>query len=247
VAFCLCASAVYVLNDLIDLRSDRAHPRKKQRSFAAGRLSPLHGICAIPVLLLVALAVAATVSRQFVLILLTYLALTTAYSFYLKRKLLVDIVVLSVLYTVRIFAGGVAIGVAISNWLAMFSLFFFTALALIKRYTELAVRRDAQLGKPAGRNYELDDLPVLGVLSAAAGLNAITIFTLYISSANVTALYRRPEALWLIAPLLLYWFARMLVMAHRRHLDDDPIVFAVRDRISLLTLACIIGLVIVAI
>jgi 4-hydroxybenzoate polyprenyltransferase len=239
-AFSLCASAVYVVNDLIDLKSDRAHPTKRRRPFAAGQISLPAGFALVPGLLCLAAATALSISPSFLAVLAAYFCVTTAYSFSLKRKMLVDVVILAMLYTSRIFGGAVAIDAEMSHWLAMFSLFFFTSLALMKRYSELVKRDDTGPTKLSSRNYASSDLPMIGALAAAAGLNAVTVFSLYISSDAVIGLYRRPEVLWLIVPLLTYWIARALMMAHRRYMDDDPIVFALRDGKSLLTLAFII-------
>jgi len=144
----------------------------------------------------------------------------------------VDVVVLAMLYTTRVIAGAVALPVVPSEWLLAFSMFVFTSLALVKRYVELAVRIDKELPDPGNRNYRLADLPIIGALAAASGLNAVTIFALYISSSTVRELYRHPEILWLICPVLLYWLARVAVLAHRRAIDDDPIIFALYDRNS---------------
>ncbi|OAF13562.1 hypothetical protein AYJ54_43305 [Bradyrhizobium centrolobii] len=233
VAFSLCASSVYVLNDLADLQADRRHPTKRNRPLASGAISPSEGVLAIPILLLSSALVGTFVSLQFLAVLLGYFALTTAYSFVLKRKMLVDVIALAMLYVVRLVAGAVAVQVTFSEWLLAFSMFFFMALALIKRYVELAVRTDSGLPEPENRNYKLADLDVVAGLAAAAGFNAITVFALYISSDAVHSLYRRPELLWLICPVLLYWISRALMMAHRRHMDDDPIAFALRDKNSI--------------
>lgn len=246
-AFCACASAVYLLNDCLDLKSDRAHPTKRSRPLASGRIGIGEAMLAIPLLLAAALLAALMVSLPFAGVLAGYLALTTAYSFWLKRKMLVDIVVLALLYTVRVIGGAAAIAAPVSEWLLIFSLMMFTALALIKRYTELAQRFDAGLGDPLGRNYQLGDLNVIAALAAAAGMNVVTIFALYLSSSSMQALYTRPGLLWLMCPILLYWIARALLMAHRRLMHDDPIVFALRDRVSRIAIACMIALVAAAI
>src|SRR5258708_1005374 len=169
-----------------------------------------------------------------------YFALTLAYSFTLKRRLMVDIVVLASLYTTRVIAGAAAILVVPSEWLLAFSMFIFTCLALVKRYVELALRIDKEIPDPSNRNYRLIDLPIIGALAAASGFNAVTIFALYVSSPAVNGLYRHPELLWLICPILLYWIGRMVVLAHRRVVDDDPIVFALRDRNSYICAASMI-------
>jgi 4-hydroxybenzoate polyprenyltransferase/phosphoserine phosphatase len=241
VAFSLCASSVYLLNDLADLQADRRHPTKRNRPLASGAIPTSEGIIAAPILFASSVLVGSLVSLKFVAVLLGYFALTTAYSFVLKRKMLVDVIALAMLYVVRLVAGAVAVEVMFSEWLLAFSMFFFTALALIKRYVELAVRTDSGLPEPENRNYKLADLDVVAGLAAAAGFNAITVFALYISSDAVHSLYRRPELLWLICPVLLYWIGRALMMAHRRHMDDDPIALALRDKNSLVA-----GLVVIA-
>ncbi len=204
---------------------------------ASGAIPIVHGLWVAPLLLVAGTAVAATVSLKFLGVLLGYVALTTAYTFFLKRKLLVDVVALASLYTIRVVAGAVAIDVFISQWLLGFSLFIFTTLALVKRYTELAVRLDQGLADPSNRNYKIGDLSVIAALAAAAGFNSVTVFALYVSSDAVHVFYRRPEILWLFCPVLMYWIGRTIILAHRRQMHDDPIVFALSDRISYLTLA----------
>ncbi|TYO61059.1 UbiA family prenyltransferase [Bradyrhizobium hipponense] len=246
-AFCACASAVYILNDLVDLKSDRAHPSKRARPFASGLLQLRTGLLIAPVLLIFSLMVSTTISLEFVGVLAGYFVLTGAYSLYLKRKMLVDVVVLAMLYVTRVIAGGVAAEIQISQWLFMFSMFIFTALALIKRYVELSTRLDRGLPDRSDRDYKGGDADIVAALAAASGLNAITILALYIASPDVQMLYRHPNALWLICPILLYWIGRALMMANRRQMDDDPIVFALRDRISAIAIASIVAVVIVAI
>ena len=178
-------------------------------------------------------------------VLLAYVALTTAYTFYFKRKMMVDIVALASLYTLRVIGGAVAIATAPSEWILAFSMFIFTSLALIKRYVELTARLDAALPDPTNRDYRKSDLVVLSAMAAASGFNAVTVFALYISSDTVHRLYRHPQALWLICPVLMYWVGRALMMADRRLMDDDPLLFALRDRISLTAFA-LIGLIMIA-
>jgi 4-hydroxybenzoate polyprenyltransferase len=246
VAFSLCASSVYLLNDLIDLDADRQHPTKQRRPFACGAIPIAHGVIAIPVLLAVAYVCALLTSLLFTSVLTGYFALTVAYSFTLKRRLMVDIVVLAALYTTRVIAGAAAILVVPSEWLLAFSMFVFTCLALVKRYVELALRIDRELPDPSNRNYRLIDLPMVGALAAASGFNAVTILALYISSPAVGGLYRHPELLWLLCPILMYWLSRMVILAHRRVVDDDPIVFALSDRNSRVCGAFMIAIVLLA-
>lgn len=235
ISFSLCASSVYIINDIIDLEADRQHPTKSKRPFATGAIPIAHGIIVASLLLLSAFAAALAVSPLFACTLAAYFMLTFAYSVSLKRKMILDVVVLAILYTVRVIAGAIAIDVFLSEWLLAFSMFIFTCLALVKRYVELAVRIDGNLPDPSNRNYALQDITIIGALAAASGFNAITIFALYISSPTVRNLYHYPQFLWLICPILLYWVGRLLVLAQRRLITDDPIFFALRDRISYLT------------
>ena len=245
ISFSLAASSIYVLNDLVDLDADRGHRTKKLRPLAAGTVSVRKAMLAAPMLLALSLGLGALVSLQFLAVLLVYLALTTAYTFYLKRKMIIDVIALASLYALRIFAGAAVVASRPSEWILAFSMFIFTALALIKRYVELAARLDAELPDPTNRNYRKSDLFILGALAAASGLNAVTVFALYISSDTVHRLYRYPEALWLICPALMYWIGRALMMAERRLMDDDPLVFALKDRNSLISFA-LIGFIMVA-
>nr|WP_243370942.1 UbiA family prenyltransferase [Microvirga solisilvae] len=233
VAFSLCASSIYILNDLVDLQDDRRHRSKCRRPLACGAIPLMHGIMAIPILFLGALAVAAALSLPFLGVLLGYFALTTAYSFALKRLMVIDVITLAGLYSIRVFGGAVATNVVVSEWLLAFCMMIFMSLALIKRYVEIAARRDANLPDPSGRDYKNSDLDVVAALAAGAGLNAVTVFTLYISSETVKRLYTHPKVLWLVAPLLMYWIARTLLLASRRQMDDDPVVFAIKDKVSL--------------
>jgi 4-hydroxybenzoate polyprenyltransferase len=232
-AFSLAASAIYILNDLVDLDADRKHPSKKLRPLAAGTVPALKAMVVAPLLLVVALGEALAIAPLLAATLAVYLFLTTAYTFFLKRKMMVDIVALAALYTIRVVGGAAAISVPVSEWLLVFSMFFFTALALIKRYVELASRIDADLPDPTNRNYRKSDLDIIAALAAAAGFNAVTVFALYVSSDAVRHIYRHPQALWLVCPILMYWLGRALLMAHRRWMDDDPIVFALHDWNSL--------------
>ena len=245
-AFSLCASAVYIVNDLVDVQADRHHPKKRNRPLASGALPTWPAAALSLILLGAAVGVSLCISWQFVATLAAYFALTTAYTFVLKRKMLVDVIVLSLLYSVRVIAGGVAISVPVSEWLLAFSMFIFTTLALLKRYVELSRRLDAGLSDPGNRNYKVGDIGIVAALAAASGFNAVTVFALYISSESARQLYAHSQVLWLICPLLMYWIGRALLMAHRRYMDDDPIVFAFKDRPSLIILGLVGALVLIA-
>lgn len=232
IAFGLCASGVYVLNDLLDLPSDRCHPRKRLRPFAAGRLPLLHGLFAAALLALCGFALALLVGPLFVAVLVGYYVMTLAYSLRLKRVVMVDVVLLAGLYTVRIIGGAAALGSGLSFWLLAFSMFVFLSLAMLKRYTELAgVLANGQTSA-SGRGYSVEDLSLIQSLGAASGYIAVMVFALYINSPESLELYERPQLLWLLCPMLLYWISRMWIVSHRGEMDDDPIVFAVTDRVS---------------
>jgi 4-hydroxybenzoate polyprenyltransferase len=242
--FCLCASGVYLLNDLLDLDADRAHPRKRLRPFAAGNLPLTTGLVATPLLTLAAFALAFTISPRFALVLLCYFVLTLAYSFALKRIGMLDAVVLAALYTIRIIAGIVALDIGMSFWLLAFSMFLFLSLAMIKRYTELDVLSRSGGIQNSGRGYAVADLPLIQSLGGSSGYLAVLVLALYINSTASEALYRHPQVLWLLCPLLLYWISRAWLIAHRGHMHDDPVVFALTDRVSRLVL--VLGAIVVA-
>jgi 4-hydroxybenzoate polyprenyltransferase len=236
-----------VLNDLVDLQDDRRHRTKFARPLASGAVPLMHGLLAVPLLFLAAILVAAAVSLPFLGVLLAYFAITTAYSFYLKRKMLIDVLTLATLYSVRVLGGAVAIEVVVSQWLLAFCMSLFVSLALMKRYVELAARADASMPDPSNRDYRTGDLEVVSALAAASGFNAVTVFAFYISSEMVHPLYSRPGILWLVCPVLIYWIGRALMLAHRRQMDDDPVVFAIKDRTSLIAMAAAVAIILLAI
>ena len=241
IAFGLCASSVYVLNDLLDLSADRQHPVKCSRPFASGELGVEQGLLLVPLLLLVALAVASLLPVQFIGLLGLYVLLTLAYSLRLKQLVLLDVLALAALYTLRIIAGGAATGTSLSFWLLAFSMFLFLSLALVKRYSELVLCRELDRQSAAGRGYQTADLEMLAQFGITAGYLAVLVLALYIDSSAVTSLYTQPMALWVVCPILLYWISRVWLLARRGEVREDPVVFALRDRLShgLLVLAAL--------
>ena len=237
-AFCCCASAIYVLNDLLDVEVDRRHPTKRRRPFAAGELSPVVGLLLAPLLGLAGFALAARfVSIDFCKLLAVYVALTTVYSLGVKKQLVLDVLLLAGLYTFRMFAGAAAVEVQLSQWLLAFSMFFFFSLALGKRYIELN-RRGAPVGETLpGRGYRVEDASLLESLGPTSGYLAVLVLCLYIESEQVKAMYDDPWLLWLVCPLLLYWITRFWLLAKRRQIADDPVVFALKDKASLCSIA----------
>lgn len=234
-AFCcfsLAASSAYIVNDLLDIEADRRHAMKHLRPFARGELSAVTGLALAAGFLLLAFAGAHLLAAAFNRWLLFYLCSTMAYSWYLKRIALVDVVVLSGLYTLRLFAGAAATGTVISQWLAGFSMFLFFSLAVVKRFAELENLRSSGAPPHNGRGYLVADLDQLRSFGTASAFAAVMVFALYISGSNVTALYRRPQLLWLIMPLMVLWLCRVWLLASRGNLDEDPLVFALTDRMS---------------
>jgi 4-hydroxybenzoate polyprenyltransferase/phosphoserine phosphatase len=233
IAFGLCASSVYVVNDLMDLESDRHHPRKRLRPFAAGVLSPLTGIAVAGVLLVSSFAIAAWVAPAFLAWLGVYFVITVAYTFGLKRKEIVDALSLAGLYTLRIIAGGAAVGLSASFWLLAFSLFLFLSLAFVKRYSELQLMLTQGRDDAKGRGYRTSDLSVIEMMGVVSGFAAVMVLALYINSESVLLLYQHPELVWLTVPIFLYWITRIWLKTHRGLMHDDPVLFAIKDRVSI--------------
>lgn len=234
VSFCGCASAVYIMNDLFDLESDRQHRSKKRRPLASGELAVSEAVFIFAALLLVAFIVSRGLASSFRLCLGLYFLLTCAYSLRLKQIPLIDIFVLAGLYTLRIIAGGYVTHIAVSPWLLAFSMFLFTSLACAKRYAELLAVKQASRDRPSGRGYHTGDLNLVSQFGISSGYLAVLVMALYINSDAVRALYAYPNYLWLICPLLMYWISRIWLLTNRGRLHDDPIVFAIRDLTSYL-------------
>ena len=239
--FSFIASANYLVNDLLDIESDRRHPSKRLRPFAAGDLPVAGGFALVFLLVAASLAILPQLPIAFAFWLGVYIAGTLAYSLYLKRIPLIDVLVLSGLYTLRLLAGGAATGTEISQWLAGFSTFLFLSLAMVKRFSELENLRERGVSATPGRGYLVSDMEQIRTFGSSCATASAIVFMLYIGRPDVTDLYRHPTRLWLIVPLLIYWLYRVWLLASRGDLDDDPVVFAMRDPISL-----VIGIAVVA-
>jgi 4-hydroxybenzoate polyprenyltransferase len=230
IAWSLCASSVYLLNDLLDVEADRVHPRKQHRPFASGALSKSFHLVLFPILLMSGLAIAfALLPPLFLVALVIYLAMTSAYSLYLKRVLIVDVLLLAGLYALRVLSGGFATDIPVSPWLLAFSMFLFLSLAFVKRYAELRNSTGNPLSQTSRRNYSTLDTELLKSFGSASGYISVLVLVLYINSREVVALYRSPMILWLIGPCLLYWITRVWLLAYRGEVDEDPILFTVKD------------------
>jgi 4-hydroxybenzoate polyprenyltransferase/phosphoserine phosphatase len=248
-SFGMCASATYIVNDLLDLEADRRHPSKRRRPFAAGNLSAIAGVEMVCLLMLGAVALAlllpvifnalpgsSVLAHRFAFLewLAFYTAVTLSYSLYLKRKLLLDVFVLSGLYTVRIMAGSAATGIPMSPWLAGFGVFFFLSLAFVKRFSELEGLRERGVSVSTGRGYFVSDLEQLRALGTGAMYAAVVVLSIYINNPETNILYRHPVRLWMVVPVLLLWLSQVWMLASRGEMHDDPVVFAITDKRSLL-------------
>jgi len=227
-----CASGLYILNDLLDLHSDREHPWKKERPFAAGAISIPEGLLASFILLSSALGLGFLLNVQFGLALLGYAALTMLYSLYLKKIALLDVFILSSFYSFRILAGALISATPLSQWFLAFSMFVFLSLAMAKRYSELLHASDLVKTGNSGRDYRAGDRELLLSLGVGSSFSAVVIFSLYVHSQDVRLLYSSPEFLFLLCPIVLYWLSRTWLLAHRGELKEDPVTLAIRDPVS---------------
>ena len=246
-AFSLCASAFYVFNDLLDLDADRAHPRKRQRPFASGALSIQKGFgllaALVPAVLLSSLWLPPAARWMMAL----YAVVNLLYSVKLKRVLFLDVLILACFYALRMLVGGAASGVSVSIFTIAFSIFLFLGLALVKRLTELRRARNQRHRGVARRAYLPIDISMVQSFAGSALYLSVLVLALYINSSDVHKLYARPEALWFVCLLLIYWVSRVLMLANRGVLADDPIVFAFRDPVSYYVAGLVLGCVVVAI
>jgi 4-hydroxybenzoate polyprenyltransferase len=240
IAFSLAASGTYLLNDIWDIESDRTHPRKRARAIACARISVLSAIAVAVLLLTSAFTLSLSVSPLFGLMLAIYVLLTTTYSWVLKRVVLADVLILSLLYTLRILAGAVAIRVIVSSWLLAFSVFMFFSLALVKRCSELVSLGQAGRSVIRGRGYLVSDLRVLWPLGTAAAMASVVVFGLFISAPETEMRYATTQLLWLAAVALIYWLSHLWIKTSRGEIHDDPLVFAIRDRTSQVTMFAIV-------
>lgn len=239
VCFCLTASATYIFNDFLDVHSDREHDHKKLRPLAAGTVTTRAAMILAVTLLVASIFLAVKLPLSFGIMLGVYFLSTILYSLYLKTKVILDICTLAGLYTIRLFAGGSATAIPISEWTAAFAMFCFLGLAAVKRYSEL--QASPETGElTTRRGYEQVDKSTIQVLGLSSMVMSVLVLVLYLRSPEVTLLYRHSEMLRLICPVLLYWFGRIWVVAGRGRMHSDPIIFALRDRASLIAAAVII-------
>jgi 4-hydroxybenzoate polyprenyltransferase len=233
-SFSICASAVYITNDLLDLESDRQHPSKRYRPFASGAVPILYGTLLAPCLVTLSLIMAWAVGTAFFGWLIAYLVLTTLYSISLKRYALIDCLVLAGLYTLRVIAGAAAADIVLSFWLLAFSTFIFLSLAFVKRYAELQLQATHGKTVATGRGYNISDAPLIQTLGITSGYTSVLVLALYLNSDTVANLYTLPQLIWLAVPLMLFWISWVWLKAHHDKMHDDPIIFALKDRASII-------------
>ena len=246
VAFSVCASSVYVLNDLLDLSEDRRHPRKRRRPFASGDAPLLAGLFMAPALLGISIVLSLLLPSSFLSVLAVYYALTLLYSFYLKRVMMLDVMVLAGLFTVRMMAGSAATDIWPSHWLLAFSMFIFVSLALVKRYAELVIVRKEHGVNAGARGYKVRDRDLLASMGVACGFIAVLVLALYITSGEAKQFYGHAHIIWLACPLMFFWISYIWLIAHRGAMRDDPLVFALRDRTSYIVFILLAAIMIIA-
>lgn len=246
ISFSLIASASYIFNDYIDLKNDRIHEIKKNRPLASGQVSTPVALLSSALLLITGLALGFLAGSEFFLILLTYLVMTALYSLWLKHVTLIDCLMLAGLYTLRIIAGGAATDIEPSFWLLTFSIFFFLSVAWVKRYAELESARSQGLEVAPGRGYAVTDMPVILTFGSAAAGMAVLVSALYLDSAAIRNYYESPEVAWLAIPFLMYLVGRLWFKAHRGQMNQDPILFLVKDFPSLLAVLVSAGILVLA-
>ena len=245
-AFSLLASALYLVNDVVDLRHDRLHPTKSRRPLASGQLSVATALGAAAVLFVSAAALALGRGAHFQLTLVAYLAINLSYTLDLKRRPILDVILLATLYATRVVAGATLVDVPLSRWFIAFALFLFFSLALVKRVAELLAVPDGTTGFLQGRSYMRADVPALVALGAACTAASALVYCLYVTGDDVGRLYRHSDLLWAGLPLVLYWQARIWLITNRGDMHDDPVVFALRDRVSYVVLAAFVVTVLAA-
>ncbi len=233
ISFCACASSVYIANDLLDLEHDRRHPRKRFRPLACAKISIKMGVVLAPLLVIISFILASTISPSFTAWVVFYFLLSSSYSLWLKRIALVDCLVLAALYTIRIIAGGSAVLIPISFWLLAFSVFIFLSLAFVKRYAELIAQHEFGSSIAHGRGYLVSDASLVQTLGITAGYAAVLLLALYLHSEAINNLYSTPEFIWFAISLMLFWISWVWMKAHRGLMHDDPIVFAIKDKASI--------------
>jgi 4-hydroxybenzoate polyprenyltransferase len=238
-AFSLIASGIYVINDVVDAPNDREHVTKRNRPIAAGTISMPNGLVVSGFLIAAGLSLGFFAGTDFLLVLFLYLVATFAYTFWLKRTVIIDCLTLAGLYTSRVIAGAVVTGITLSFWLLAFSIFFFASLAWVKRYAELEILRPSGKAKADGRGYSVSDQPLVLAFGTMSAFIAVLIFALYLDSDAIRALYAVPEIGWLAIPLMMYLIGRIWLKAHRGEMLEDPILFIIRDAASLATLGLI--------
>jgi len=234
IAFTMCAWSGYLINDLLDLSSDRRHTQKRNRPLASGRVTVSTAVISAFTLIVLAAGIASQLPGRFAAVLAIYFAMTISYSVSLKSKVMLDVIFLACLYVIRVIAGHEAMNIPYSPWLLAFSMYIFLSLALLKRFAELRELSNRSLTSAHGRGYTVADASQVNILGAASGYMSVLVLAFYLNSPDVVKLYSKPQILWLLCPVILFWVSRVWILANRGEMHHDPIVFAIRDRTSLL-------------
>jgi 4-hydroxybenzoate polyprenyltransferase len=245
-SFGFMASAIYLLNDVVDLQSDRRHSTKRFRPIPSGDVSIKSALIAALLLAASSISIGLFLPIEFTLLLIGYFFMTSLYSLWLKRLLLVDVITLAGLYTLRVVAGGLAVGIEVSSWLLAFSFFIFLSLSFVKRSSELASHADSDKSLANGRAFQGQDIPIVNGLGIVSGLVSVLVFALYLDSDTVTSLYGSSHTLWFAVPVLTFWISWVWIRAGRGEVDEDPVLFALKDKASLFSGVVFLGIVVIA-
>ncbi len=240
IIFSLVASSIYVINDIVDIKSDQKHPYKKNRPLAAGLININQCKYLILSLLLFCCLFLIDINKNFLILIISYFAISNLYTFVFKKYVIIDLLILASLYTIRIIGGGFITDISVSIWLLSFSIFFFLSLAAIKRQIEIINFKKIKKGKITGRGYIVSDQKIINMIAISAGYISILVLVLYINSPQVISLYSSPNILWGMSLIMLFWISRIMLMSSRKKIEDDPIVYAIKDRISYICLFLIL-------
>jgi 4-hydroxybenzoate polyprenyltransferase len=230
--FCFAASCIYIFNDLRDVEADRAHPRKKFRPYASGKISKKISVTIMLIFFLTFVTLSLLSNIETFFIILIYILTNIIYTIKIKLIFIIDILFLAFFHTARILAGGMVTGIDVSFWLLIFSIFLFLSLAAVKRQSEILNLKKIKSITILRRGYSISDLPIVNMIAIGAGVISVFIMMLYINSSAIILLYSRPEILWGVCLILLYWISRTILISYRSKMVDDPIIFAYKDFIS---------------
>ena len=246
IIFSLVASSIYIINDIADKESDLSHPFKKNRPYAAGLVKINHCTYLILLLLLISGFLLFNTNSNFIILILIYFTVSNIYTFFIKKLIFIDLLVLSSLYTLRIIGGGLVSDINVSFWLISFSIFFFTSLAAIKRLIEVINIKKLNGKKILGRGYSIGNKKILNIIAVTSGIISVLVLILYVNSSQIIQIYSSPNILWFMNFIMLFWILRIIVISNKKIIKDDPIMFAIKDLTSYICLISILCIILIA-